>query len=289
MKALKLLLFAVLIAAIAVAWWMWRQPRGKWVPASGGSNLSVKLPDRAHFLQKDPRWAGHRLGGRDTLGGAGCLVTSVAMAMSDLGHPTDPGQLNAALAAEKGVTAGGWLLWDAVSRVTRGALRAEVYAEPSLRRLDACLARGDYPIVKYFIRGVIPHWVVLVGKRNGTYFMRDPLIAGAAPVPLTRRTQAIFSVRCIGVNPRAVRAPRTAARIPPAVPAPSAPPAVPPRSASSAVPAPSIPSAVPPQPVPPVVPPPPAPSAVPAPSAPAAIPPRPVPSPPPGGEAPPQP
>jgi hypothetical protein len=134
-------------------------------------------------------------------------MSSVAMAMNNLGHATDPGQLAVALTAEKGITTEGWILWDAVSRVSKGALRAEVHTEPSQERLDACLARGDYPIVKFFIRGVVPHWVVLVGKRGGTYFMRDPLIAGAAPLPLTRRIG--YLLRALHrAQSRAVRTPQ---------------------------------------------------------------------------------
>jgi hypothetical protein len=115
-----------------------------------------------------------------------------------LGYSIDPGQLSAALLTQDGFSQEGWLVWDAIGRVSKGSLRTEVHSEPSLDKLDACLARGDYPLVKFMIRGVIPHWVALVGKHRGTYFMRDPLIGEAAPSPLTRRTQVILSVRCIG-------------------------------------------------------------------------------------------
>ncbi len=197
-----MLLLLVSAAALALLWY--RTPR-KGIPAFGGSALSVRLPDVAHFQQNDPRWAGDRLGNLDngdTLGSAGCMVASVATAMTNLGHATDPGKLNAALAAEGAFTPRGWLMWYAISRVSKGGMRAEVHADPSLAKLDACLARGDYPIVKFLIGGVIPHWVVLIGKHEGTYFMRDPLIDEPAPAPLTRRTQIILSVRCIGRTPQ---------------------------------------------------------------------------------------
>lgn len=202
-------LLIVAAAASAAALWFHHQTRGKWAPAFGGSNLSVRLADTARFRQDDPRWAAEYLGQRqdgDTLKSAGCTVTSVAMAMSNLGHAIEPGQLNAALAAAGSFTPQGWLVWEGVNRVTKGAIRAEVHAAPSLDKLDACLAAGRYPIVKFLIGGVIPHWVVLVGKDKGTYYMRDPLIDGPDPVPLTRRTPVILSVRCIG------KAPQTAAR-----------------------------------------------------------------------------
>ncbi len=282
MKTLKLVVLAGLILAMAVAWWMWRQPRVKTIPASGGANMQVTLADRGHFMQNDPRWAKQRFGSRDTLAGAGCTMSSVAMAMNNLGHATDPGQLAAALTAGKGITPEGWILWEAVSRVSNGGLRVEVHTEPSQERLDACLARGEYPIVKFFIRGVVPHWVVLVGKRGGTYLMRDPLIAGAAPLPLTRRTAVIYSVRCIGLNPHAVQVsrpeppqpapPKPAPASAQSQPAPAAPPqpapaAAPPRPAPASAPPQPAPVSTPPKPVPAAVPPPPAPAPAPSESA----------------------
>lgn len=195
--------FAALMAMACMALaalWLYDLWSGKRIPASGGANITVRLEDTARYQQNDPRWSAAHMGKPtgDTLGRAGCTVTSVAMALTNLGQPLDPGQLNAALTAENGFTGPSWLVWDALPRVTRGAVRVEVHREPSQEKLDACLARGDYPIVKFRIGGVIPHWVVLVGKENGTYYMRDPLIDEPNPVPLTRRTPVIYSVRCIG-------------------------------------------------------------------------------------------
>jgi hypothetical protein len=191
----------VLFVATAVLAGLWLHARNseKYIPAFGGADISVQLADNVHFLQNDPHWASARMGNPkgDTLGRAGCTIASVAMALSNLGQPFDPGQLNTALTANNGYTKRSWLIWGAISRVTKGAARVEVHREPSQERLDKCLKRGDYPIVKFRIRDVIPHWVVVVGKRQGTYYVRDPLIKKPAPIPLTQRTQVIYSVRCI--------------------------------------------------------------------------------------------
>jgi hypothetical protein len=189
----------VTLAALGGLWLFNPFGRGT-APASGGSDLSVRLADNAHFQQDDPRWSAIPMGGSfgDRLGPAGCTVTSVAMAMTNLGYPVDPGQLTTALNAENGFTQRSWLIWEAVPRVVQGAVRVEVHQEPALDKIDACLARGDYPIVKFYLYTVVPHWAVLVGKHQGTYFMRDPLIDEPDPVPLTRRTSVIHSVRCIG-------------------------------------------------------------------------------------------
>jgi hypothetical protein len=190
------------LAVIGLVFWLWLQPPAKPVPAIpafGGSPMAVQLADSARYFQRDPRWTGQRLGGSaDTVGSAGCAVTSAAMAMTNLGYTIDPGQLSGALTAKGGFTEEGWVVWDAVRRVSKGTLRVEVHEAPSLERLDACLASGDYPLVKFMLKSGFPHWVVLVGKRDGAYLMRDPLLNEATPIPLTRRTQVILSVRCIG-------------------------------------------------------------------------------------------
>ena len=187
------------LGVIALIFWFWLQPPVKSIPAFGGSPMRVQLADGARYFQRDARWVGQRLGGSaDTVGSAGCAVTSVAMAMTNLGYPIDPGQLSGALTAKGGFTGDGWLVWDAVRRLSKKTLRVEVHEAPSLEKLDGCLAAGDYPLVKFMLKRGIPHWVLLVGKRDGTYFMRDPLLNEAAPSPLTRRTRVILSVRCIG-------------------------------------------------------------------------------------------
>lgn len=193
-----IVLTLVLTLVLAIAW-MWR-PGVKGAPVSGGANFHVQLPDTVHFRQKDGRWAAHSLGGgqdNGSLGGYGCTVASVAIAMTNLGHPTDPGRLNADLTAKGGFTERGWLRWEAVGALTKGALRADVYDAPSLEAMDACLLHGGYPIVKFLIGGAFPHWVILVGKREGTYLVRDPLLDDAEPVPLSARASSVQSVRCV--------------------------------------------------------------------------------------------
>lgn len=199
-RSYKLAALAFLAIAVAGGFWLHGRLGKGTAPAFGGSNLSVRLADNAHFQQDDPRWSAMRMGGPtgDSLGPAGCTVTSVAMALTNLGHPFDPGRLTTALNAENGFTQRSWLIWDAVPRAAKGAVRIEIHQEPALDKLDACLARGDYPIVKFYLYKIVPHWAVLVGKHQGTYYMRDPLIDEPNPVPLTRRTSVIHSVRCIG-------------------------------------------------------------------------------------------
>lgn len=69
------------------------QPQLTPIPRGG-----LSLPDRAAFLQKDPRWGSERLGkSSDTMASDGCLVTATSMALANLGFQTNPSDLNARL------------------------------------------------------------------------------------------------------------------------------------------------------------------------------------------------
>ena len=113
------LMVAATVAGVA---WMVRDYRQKkeWsqlqkkLPASGGRYVSrrvvIEIPG---FRQGDARWSGDRLGpSDDTLGSAGCAVSSTAMVLAGYGVETDPQRLNDFLTANGGYTPQGWLKWE---------------------------------------------------------------------------------------------------------------------------------------------------------------------------------
>lgn len=68
------------------------------------------------YKQCDSRWSNEQLGfGSGTICSDGCLVSSVAMALQGLGHPTNPSQLNQWLKGHGGYVQGDWLVWAAVN------------------------------------------------------------------------------------------------------------------------------------------------------------------------------
>ena len=143
--------------------WMRMSPTA--IPSTGGKELHVKLPDAGYtFLQRDKRWAADQLGPSDcTLGSHGCLVSSVAMACTNLGVPLTPGELNERLKKNDGFLPQGWVVWNAIPKVTDARLQAKFYSNPKHAVLDAALERGSYPVVKFFLLGGIQHWCVIVG------------------------------------------------------------------------------------------------------------------------------
>jgi len=196
------LLAIVLICTGAIAAWVLWQSRGRIpAPALGGQDMTWKLKDGYNYQQRDPRWSGQRLGQREhagTLGSHGCTVSAIANALSNLGTPITPGELNQRMSAVGGFNERGWLVWGALEAASEGRVRAQVFAKPSLVAVDSCLADGQYPIVKYLIGGVVQHWATVVGKQGHTYWIRDPLVDESGPITLTSRTPIILSVRCIG-------------------------------------------------------------------------------------------
>jgi hypothetical protein len=169
------------------------------IPSTGGKELRIRLPDGGKtYLQKDKRWAPDQLGPSTcTLGSHGCLVTSVAMACSNLGVKLTPRELNERLKKADGFLPQGWVVWNAIPGVTGQKLTADYHAHPSHAVIDAALEHGAFTVVKYFLPGGIQHWCVIVGKEDREYLARDPLRDDKEPVKLSALTEKIYAVRVL--------------------------------------------------------------------------------------------
>jgi hypothetical protein len=158
------------------------------------------LADRVAFSQKDPRWASDPLGqSGDTLASDGCVVTSVAMALGNLGFQTNPKDLNKRLMETGNYTPRGWLIWNGVSEVTGGKAQAHYYDTVSEPLIAQCLARGDYPLVRFILPNGRSHWAMVLGRSQNGFHMRDPLRTSRTPLVFPRDASAFKSLRCIGL------------------------------------------------------------------------------------------
>ena len=159
----------------------------------------LSLPDRVAFMQKDPRWASHRLGkSADTLETDGCLVTAAAMALGNLGYETDPGDLNKRLTQVDGFTRQGWLIWSAIDKVTDGTATARYYDEVSTEIIESCMADGYYPLARFYLPNGRSHWAVILRRSEQGFHMRDPLHPSELPLIFPRGVDAFKAVRCVG-------------------------------------------------------------------------------------------
>jgi hypothetical protein len=134
----------------------------------------VELPGPV-FRQNDPRWGKDPLGpSDDTLGSAGCAVSSAAMILASYGVDTDPQRLNNYLTENEGYTPQGWLYWEKAAAMAPDRVR-HVYEDlASYERMDMNLLRGNPVIVKLRLSSGITHFVVIAGKEGFDYLTRDP-------------------------------------------------------------------------------------------------------------------
>ena len=147
--------------------------------------------------QNDPLWNEQLLGHTiETLGQAGCAVTSAAMVLRAYGVDTDPSRLNAFLTNHEGYVGDGLLDWDRVSGAT-GEQVQKVYEDyPSYTRIDSEILRGNPVIVRLHLRNGTTHFVVIVGKHGWDYLIRDPARPASYGVyPLRRLTGRIEALR----------------------------------------------------------------------------------------------
>lgn len=156
-------------AAIAVA-----SALGGAVVASADSSMSIAV-----MGQQDGAWAGAPLGSSatDTIGSAGCAITSVTMMLRYYGMNTDPGAFNAWLTGNGGYAYDDQLIWDAVTRYSNGRVAFSGWIGPDLGVIEAELDAGK-PVVAEVRLGGNQHFVLLVGyTMDGGIQINDPWFA----------------------------------------------------------------------------------------------------------------
>jgi hypothetical protein len=68
------------------------------------------------YKQCDPQWASERLGtSSNTICSAGCLMSSMSMALAGTGHNYNPSTLNAWLTQNSGYISGDLFIWASVN------------------------------------------------------------------------------------------------------------------------------------------------------------------------------
>ena len=160
--------------------------------------MTVGVMMTPHYLQRDSRWADETVGGTgERLARVGCTVCSLAMALDHHGIKATPKVLNDFLKANDGYTIRGWLRWESVPRFTQGKVAMDYIGRPGFERIDRALKANQPVIAKLLIKGIIPHWVLIVGKEQTEYLMRDPLGDGKTVEPLAKYDSRIYAIRIL--------------------------------------------------------------------------------------------
>jgi hypothetical protein len=195
------ILLALTIYLGVPAFFAWKHP----ISSSGGRyfvhRIVIPVPV---FTQDDPRWTFELLGPTfDTVGQAGCAVTSAAMVLSAYGVDTDPDRLNQYLTAHGGYTETGWVYWEKAAEVAPGGQVEKAYEDlPSYALIDQNLLAGNPVIIRLTLRNGHTHFVVLVGKEGWNYLTQDPARSPSYGVyPLKDLTANIEALRFYRVVP----------------------------------------------------------------------------------------
>ncbi len=199
-KLTKIIIAIIVIALISLLLWKKYQIADR-VNAILSTNhqtadiAPLHVPD--FYNQRDKRWSSDKLGNtHETVGKVGCLISSVTMNFSYYEQNLTPKELNKKLRALDGYTKDGWLIWNKLSAISKGKLHI-AFPKLSYENIEKALKNGQPVLTKVYIHKVIPHWVLIVGKKGGEYLVLDPLTKGELSF-VSDYGEYIYSIRVLG-------------------------------------------------------------------------------------------
>jgi len=139
-----------------------------------------------HYMQNDPVWSSDKIGNTTyTMGGAGCLVTCVAVSLTYLGVDITPQELNEKLTDINGYI-NGELVWYKLNNIFP-SVNYNFSRIFSSKAIENDLKNNRLPIVNVrFNENGITHWVIIVGAKNGDFLIFDPLNKDETSLPLKK-------------------------------------------------------------------------------------------------------
>jgi hypothetical protein len=119
------------------------------------------------YKQCDSRWGSEQLGtSSNTICKAGCLMSSVSMALSGIGKNFNPGTLNTWLKGHGGYVSGDLFVWGSVN-----SLGLSYVGKVSNSGIQAALNANEIVILNVHNGG---HWVLATGMSGSTINVNDP-------------------------------------------------------------------------------------------------------------------
>jgi hypothetical protein len=119
------------------------------------------------YKQCDSQWANDQLGtSSNTICKAGCLMSSVAMALGGIGKAYNPKSLNIWLKGHNGYVSGDLFVWGSVS-----TLGLSYVGKVANSQIDASLKAGNIVILNVH-NGA--HWVLATSMSGSTISVHDP-------------------------------------------------------------------------------------------------------------------
>lgn len=119
------------------------------------------------YKQCDSKWGSDQLGtSSNTICKAGCLMSSVAMALAGTGKSYNPGTLNTWLKGHGGYVSGDLFVWGSVS-----PLGLSYQGKVSNSNIASSLSAGNIVILNVHNGG---HWVLATSMSGNTIYVNDP-------------------------------------------------------------------------------------------------------------------
>ena len=201
MNNLKKVLLILLVVVGAVFYFKWDSIFPPPVSAIASTNYigekEIALIEIPKFYnQRDEKWKDIPLGKtNESVGKVGCLISSIGMNLSYMEMKMNPKVINEKLTAIDGYTSRGWLIWSKLSEITEGKVSVE-FPKLSHEKIEEYLLKGKPVLAKVLIHRIIPHWVLIVGKKDGEYLMLDPLTEGK-PSNVSGYGNYLYSIRVL--------------------------------------------------------------------------------------------
>ncbi len=135
--------------------------------------------------QNDPRWKDSEYEGpgiKNTIGGEGCALTSLAMLLRHYGVDVDVLSLNEWMTENGGFNQKEWVIWEAIKKYPSANITYVSNDATNIQdftTLDLYLEKG-YPVILRVREG--SHFVLAIGKTGDTYTIYDP---GSYVSPIT--------------------------------------------------------------------------------------------------------
>jgi hypothetical protein len=161
-------LLSVLVVAVALL-----------LVCAGVAVASVEMNVPVYKQGSPSPWYNDQLGTcSETIGSAGCAITSIAMIFKYYGVQTDPGDMNNWLKQNNGYASGCLVYWSVATGRSGGTVQwAGQYDYTSipadLNRINSELNAG-YPVIAEVRLSSSQHFVVITGYTGSTYYINDP-------------------------------------------------------------------------------------------------------------------
>lgn len=187
-KKWLLILIIILVVLAVVFGFTFDYIKGYYIKRVGielTPSQDYQIPLTYIYQQNDAEWGEDSIGDTDyKMSSHGCLVCAIANSLSMSGYSIDPQELNSVFTEAGVYDEDGNIIWYKIKDAVEGYDYSYERAFCT-KDIEEDLENERYPIVKvkYKKTGIF-HWVLIVGAKDGEFYIADSLYEGEA-IPLS--------------------------------------------------------------------------------------------------------